>query len=69
MIPFTDPSTGYIKTKITKITDLKNQQKNYIVLVSLSWIVKFGEAGMAKNIDETKDKINSLLFISHLTIF
>ena len=42
-------------------------QKNYIVFCSLSWTCKFGEAGLAKNIDEIMVKILILPYISNLT--
>ena len=41
---------------------LKFEEKNYVVLGSLSWTCKFGEAGMFKNITEIKVKIFCLIY-------
>ena len=50
VIPLTNLSTGFIKPKITKTANKKNSlQKNYIFV---GWTSEFGEAGLAKNIDE-----------------
>ena len=68
VISLTDLSTGFIKPKITEITNKQIfLKKNYIVFGSLSWTCKFGEAGLAENIDEIMVKILILPYISNLT--
>ena len=50
VISLTDIFAGFIKTKITKLTEPVKKTNNYFFKKSLSWTSEFGEADMNKQV-------------------